>query len=123
MATTSAAEVARARVAAAQDSPQSRLALMRDLYDVPANVDRGYLPFRRAPSAFMDWQLRRGLLNSLDADAPGSPWWRAVNERILMDGCEAKALAFGHPGPPSSPAVAATLEFVLRPSAQHWYRA
>lgn len=96
---------------------------MRDLYDVPADVDRGYLPFRRAPSAFMDWQLRRGLLNPLDAHEPGSRWWRAINERVLMDGCEAKALAFGHPGPPSTPAVAATLEFILRPSAQHWYRA
>ncbi len=123
MASSSAAEVARSRVESARDSPQARLGLLRDLYDVTAEVDRGYLPFRRAPTAFMNWQLRRGLLNPLDAERPGSPWWRAINERVLLDGCEAKALAYGHPGAPSSPAVTATLEFILRPSAQHWYRA
>jgi AraC-like DNA-binding protein len=39
------------------------LELLYQLYEVPAAVDRGYLPFRRAASAFMGWQLRRGLLN------------------------------------------------------------
>ena len=33
------------------------------------------------------------------------------------------ALAFDHPGPPSSPTVAAWLEFIRRPSAASWYRA
>ena len=57
------------------------------------------------------------------AAAPGSPWWRAVNERLLRDGWEGRALAFGHPGTPSCPAVAALLEFIRHPSAQRWYRA
>jgi hypothetical protein len=86
-------------------------------------VDRGYLPYRQAASAFMRWQLRRGLLNPIDAPRPGSPWWRAINERLLYDLGEARALAFGHPGPPSSPAVAAWLEFIRRPGAARWYRA
>ncbi len=118
-----AVDVASARVAAVRDDPDARLALMRELYKVPANVDRGHLPFRQAASAFMGWQLRRGLLNPADGPAPGSPWWRAVNERLLRDGWEGRALAFGHPGTPSSPAVAALLEFIRRPSAQRWYRA
>jgi hypothetical protein len=118
-----AVEVALARVAAVRDDPDTRLALMRELYQVPASVDRGHLPFRQAASAFMGWQLRRGLLNSPDGPAPGSPWWRAMNERLLRDGWEARALAFGHPGTPSSPAVAASLEFIRHPSARHWYRA
>ena len=46
-----------------RDDPQARLALLRELYQVPVAVDRGYLPYRRAASAFMGWQLRRGLLN------------------------------------------------------------
>jgi hypothetical protein len=118
-----AVDVASARVAAVRDDPNARLALMRELYQVPANVDRGHLPFRQAALAFMGWQLRRGLLNPADGTAPGSPWWRAVNERLLRDGWEGRALAFGHPGAPSSPAVAALLEFIRRPSAQRWYRA
>jgi hypothetical protein len=118
-----AVDVALARVAAVRDHPDARLALMRELYEVPANVDRGHLPFRQAASAFMGWQLRRGLLNPAEGPAPGSPWWRAINERLLQDGWEARALAFGHLGGPSSAAVAAALEFIRRPSAQRWYRA
>jgi hypothetical protein len=118
-----AVDVASTRVAAVREDPDARLALMRELYEVPASVDRGHLPFRQAASAFMGWQLRRGLLNPADGPTPGSPWWRAVNERLLRDGWEGRALAFGHPGSPSSPAVAALLEFIRRPSAQRWYRA
>ncbi|MBW0014959.1 hypothetical protein [Mycobacterium sp.] len=114
-----AADVAAARVAAVREDPGGRLALMRELYEVPAEADRGHLPFRQAASAFMGWQLRRGLLNPKG----GSPWWRAINERLLRDGWEARALAFGHPGGPSSAGVAASVEFIRRPSAQRWYRA
>jgi hypothetical protein len=118
-----ASEVALARVGAVRDDPDGRLALMRRQYQVPPEVDRGYLPYRQAASAFMGWQLRRGLLNPIDSPSPGSPWWRAINERLLYDGVEARALAFGRPGPPSSPTVAAWLEFIRRPSAARWYRA
>ena len=93
-----AVDIASARVAAVRDDPGARLALMRELYEVPAAVDRGHLPFRQAASAFMGWQLRRGLLNPPDGPTPGSPWWRAMNEHLLQDGWEARALAFGHPG-------------------------
>jgi hypothetical protein len=119
----SAHEVAVASVGVVIDDPAGRLALMRSQYRVPSNVDRGYLPYRQAASAFMRWQLRRGVLNQIDSPNPGSPWWRAINERLLYDVGEARALAFGHPGPPSSPAVAAWLEFIRCPSAARWYRA
>jgi hypothetical protein len=119
----SASEVALAAVGAVRDDPAGRLTLMRNQYRVPPDMDRGYLPYRQAASAFMRWQLRRGLLNPIDAPRPGSPWWRAINERLLYDGSEARALAFGHPGPPSSPAVTAWLEFIRRPGATRWYRA
>lgn len=71
----------------------------------------------------MEWQLRRGLLNPDSDPAPGSPWWRAVNEALLRDTCEASAIAFGRPGEPRTPGVAATLEFIQEPSARNWYRA
>ncbi len=82
---------------------RARLEFLRGLYKVPAEVDRGYLPFRRAASAFMGWQLRRGLLNPTSGPTPGSPWWRAVNDALLRDTCEASALAFGRPGDPRTP--------------------
>jgi hypothetical protein len=119
----SAAAIALAKVDAVRDDPDGRVALMRDQYRVPTDVDRGYLPFRQAASAFMQWQLQRGLLNPADSPRPGSPWWRAMNECLLHDGCEARALAFGHPGPATSPTVAAWLEFIRHPAAASWYRA
>ncbi|MCV7028198.1 hypothetical protein [Mycobacterium sherrisii] len=119
----SAAEHAQALVAAARDDPTARLALLRRLYEVPRGVDRGYLPYRRAASAFMGWQLRRGLLNAPDDPCPGSPWWRAVNEILLRDTAEARAFAFGCGGKPSSPAVDVHLQFIQYPTARNWYRA
>ncbi len=119
----SAADHARSAVGAVRDDPTARLALLRRLYDVPRGVDRGYLPYRRAASAFMGWQLRRGLLNSHHHSCPGSPWWRAVNETLLRDTAEARAFAFGHAGEPRSPEVGTHLEFIRHPTARNWYRA
>ena len=110
-------------VARVRDDPLARRALLCRLYVVPPSVDRGYLPFRRAASAFMGWQLERGLLNPESDATPGSPWWRAVNEALLRDTCEASALAFGHAGEPRSAGVAATLDFIREPTALTWYRA
>lgn len=111
------------QVSRVRDDPRARLALLRMLYELPVAVDRGYLPFRRAASAFMGWQLRRGLLNPESAASPGSRWWRAVNESLLRDTSEARELAFGRPGDPRTAGVAATLDFIREPTARSWYRA
>ena len=71
----------------------------------------------------MRWQWRRGVLNAIDSDAPGSVWWRAVNERLLRDGCEAVALPGGHSVQPSSSAVELWPGFIAKPTARTWYRA
>jgi hypothetical protein len=118
-----AAALSDEQVALVRDDPPGRLALLRRLYELPAEVDRGYLPFRRAASAFMAWQLRRGLLDPDSSASPGSPWWRALNESLLRDTAEARALAFGLSGEPRTPGVAATLDFINEPTAKSWYRA
>jgi hypothetical protein len=73
--------------------------------------------------SFMRWEVDRGLLNPLDADRPGSPWWRAMNERLLRDGCEAVARSAGLAGEMSSPTVSAWMAFIAEPTAPNWYRA
>ena len=73
--------------------------------------------------SFMRWQLRRGVLEPVHSDRPGSPWWRAVNERLLRDGCEAVALSGGLAGPASSRTVDYWMSFAVRPTARAWYRA
>jgi hypothetical protein len=112
-----------AQVAAVRDSPAARLALMARLFHGPTGSAPRHLPFRRAALSFMRWQARRGLLNPLDASPPGSVWWRAVNERLLLDGCETVALLGGSAGEPSSRAVRLWLEFSARPTGRNWYRA
>ena len=114
---------AEAQVAAVRDDPAARLALMARVFHGPTGRAPRHLPFRRAALSFMRWQARRGVLNPLDASPPGSVWWRAVNERLLRDGCETVALLGGLAGEPSSQAVRLWLEFSARPTGRNWYRA
>jgi hypothetical protein len=109
-------------VEAVQDDPARRLELAAAFYE-----DRPHRPstrrYRHAELSFMDWQLRRGVLEPITGDQPGSPWWRAVNARLLCDTGEAHHLAAGAPGPASRPAVERWQEFLDRPAPRTWYRA
>ncbi|HEY7444097.1 MAG TPA: hypothetical protein VH701_16830 [Vicinamibacterales bacterium] len=73
--------------------------------------------------AFMRWQLVRGVLAPLHATPAGSPWWRAINERLLRDGCEVVARSGGRGGAPSSSTIQLWMSFVADPRARTWYRA
>jgi hypothetical protein len=119
----SALASARTQVAAVRDDPAARLALMTRVFRGPTGSAPKHLPFRRAALSFMRWQVRRGVLNPLDAAPPGSVWWRAVNERLLRDGCETVALLGGLAGEPSSRAVRLWLDFGATPTGRNWYRA
>ena len=112
-----------AQVAAVRDDPGARLALMRRIFRGPTGRALRHLPFRRAALSFMRWQSNRGLLNPLGASPPGSVWWRAVNERLLRDGCEAVGLLAGLAGDPSSRAVRLWLQWSASPTGPNWYRA
>ena len=114
---------AEAQVADVRDDPAARLALMAWVFHGPTGRAPRHLPFRRAALSFMRWQARRGVLDPLDASPPGSAWWRAVNERLLRDGCETIALLGGGAGQPSSQAVRLWLEFSATPTGHCWYRA
>ena len=114
---------AAAQVAAVRDDPAARLALMSQVFRGPTGRAPRHLPFRRAALSFMRWQAGRGLLAPLDASPPGSAGWRAVNERLLREGCETVALLGGLDGEPSSDAVRLWLEFADRPTGRNWYRA
>ena len=118
-----AATIAAQRVTEVRDSPQGRLELLRSSYTPLAGAPPLHLRYRRAALAFMGWQVRRNLLNPLDHVRPGSPWWRAVNERLLRDTCEARSRILGNPGPASSPSVEPSVRFALQPSSRSWYLA
>ncbi|GIF71570.1 hypothetical protein [Asanoa siamensis] len=115
-----AAEWAAAQVAAVRDEPRERIALLSRTYRGPFGRAPRHVPFRRAAMSFMHWQADRGVLDP----AAGSPWWRAVNERLLRDGCEAMARSGGTPaGDTTEPAVSLWLRFIDEPTPRHWYAA
>ena len=116
-------EWARGQVEAVRDDPGARVALLARSYHGPVGRAPQHLPFRRAALSFMHWQVNRGVLAPLERTPPGSPWWRAVNERLLRDGCEAVARSGGLGGTPSSPAIELWMSFVSGPTARTWYRA
>jgi hypothetical protein len=118
-----AATIAAERVAEVRDDPQGRMELLRTSYAASPGTAPLHRPYPRAALAFMGWQLRRGLLNPLDHERPGSRWWRAVNERLLRDTCEARSRLLGHPGPASSPSVEPSVGFARQPSPRTWYLA
>ena len=118
-----AAAWAEQQVASVRDDPAGRITLMERCYYGPFGSAPRHLPFRRAAMSFMDWQLRRGVLQPSFSDRPGSPWWRAVNERILRDGCEAVALSGDLRGPASSRTIDYWMSFAGYPTARTWYRA
>ena len=119
----SAAAHAAAKVSAVRDDPAARRTLLRELYVGEPGRAQVHLPYRRAALAFIAWQLRRNLLNPTDADTAGSPWWRAVNERLLRDGCEARGLVAGFAEAGTSTSAHACVDFIRRPNARSWYRA
>jgi hypothetical protein len=118
----STAEIVESTIAKVRDDPAGRLRLMLDLYE-GGGIRSHHRRYRRATVAFMRWQLRRGLLAPSGVSSPGSAWWRAANESLLRDIAEARLLAAGTPGEPSSPSVQAVIDFIGRPSAATWYRA
>ena len=119
----SALAAAEAQVAAVRDDPPARLALIARLFRGPTGRAPRHLPFRRAALSFMRWQLRRGVLNALDASPPGSVWWRAVNERLLRDGCETIARSAGWPASRHRRPCDSGWTSAQNPTGRNWYRA
>jgi len=117
-----AAREASRMVAQVRHDPGARIRLAADTYGL-RGVSRPYRPYRRAVVAFMGWQRARGVLNALDAETPGSPWWRAVNEDLLRDALEAKLLVEREDDVTSRLTVQHWIDFFRAPSARSWYLA
>lgn len=118
-----AAAWAAGQVARVRDNPPGRMALLARTYRGGLGATRRHGRFRLAAVSFMRWQAERGVLRPADGEPPGSRWWRAVNERLLLDGCEAIARAGGLGGEPSSPTIGSWMSFIATPTPRTWYRA
>src|SRR4051812_13860809 len=118
-----ATALAAARVASARDDPARRLELASGHFGCGLPRDGSWMGFARSELAFLRAEISRGVLGPPDGRPPGSPWWRAVNERLLHDAAEATLLVQGHDGEPSNPSVELWLAFADEPSSASWYRA
>ncbi len=119
-----AAAWAHQQVLAVRDDPHARYELLARLHRGPAGRRATrHLPYRRAALSFMRWQVTRGLLNPPGSPTPGSQWWRAVNESLLLDGSEAVAIITDQRSQPSSQPVQYWLSFTNAPTPAAWYRA
>jgi hypothetical protein len=111
-----AEKIAAARVAAVRDGAEGRYRLAAGFYQAAGDGRRRY---GRAELNFLRWEIVRGVMDPRS----GSPWWRAVNERLLRDKTEAGLLRHGARGEPSARSVELWLEFLRAPSPARWYRA
>jgi hypothetical protein len=111
-----AAAAAAEKIKAVRDSAVDRYRLAAGFYRLAGD---GRRPFGRAELSFLQWEIVRGVMDP----ASGSPWWRAVNERLLRDKTEADLLRHGAPGEPSARSVELWIEFLRSPSPARWYRA
>jgi hypothetical protein len=117
-----AADRAERLVAEVRDDPAARIRFAFDTYTALFGSSR-HRSYATAVIAFMRWQNRRGVLNSPHGGDPGSPWWRAVNEQLLRDTCEAGILVQRGGGEASRPSVKRWVDFFEAPSAALWYLA
>jgi uncharacterized protein with NAD-binding domain and iron-sulfur cluster len=109
-------------VARVRNDPQGRLALRQRFYERFDGGPDGGPGFGRSELDFIRWEIARGVLATVEKG--GSPWWRAVNERLLY---HAELAALIHEQlPDAAPGIAAVrfwLDFIRQPSATGWYRA
>ncbi len=117
---------ARAIVEAVKDSPQGRLDLRKKFYekyggDVILNHKLGY---GDAEISFMEWEIKRGVLNPLNGPKPGSPWWYNVNLEFLYWG-ELSQLVYesGFVFSNLDTQVNHWLLYIRKPGPATWYRA
>ncbi|MGY1808852.1 hypothetical protein ACI8AF_15900 [Blastococcus sp. SYSU D00669] len=107
-------------MARVRDEPAGRYEVAARFYRDASGPRRRYAA---AELGFLRWELSRGVLAPVAGRRPGSPWWRAVNDRLLRDKVEADLLTAGAPGTPSAGSVELWGRFLRAPGPAAWYRA
>ncbi|WP_109300973.1 hypothetical protein [Aquimarina sp. AU474] len=118
-------EKAKGIVLNVSDNPQGRYKLRYEFYQKYGD------PFIKRKEglgnselAFINWEIKRGTLNPIHAQHPGSPWWRAVNSHFLYMATLAQLIKESGETFIGLPvAVNFWLEFINTPNECSWYRA
>ena len=74
--------------------------------------------------AFIQWEIRRGVLNPIHHTLPGSPWWREVNSHFIYLATLAQLIYESGEKFDDLPApVNFWLDYIKKPNECSWYRA
>ena len=118
--------IVESELAPIRDVPSKRLALRKAFYERYGHPELPYGEgFGNSELSFMEWEIRRGVLNPLENDGiPGSAWWRDVNFDFLVVAETAKRIHEEEHVIPDLPlAVQFWIDYIEHPSAENWYRA
>jgi uncharacterized protein with NAD-binding domain and iron-sulfur cluster len=119
---------ARLTVDSVIDDPIGRLGLREKFYLKYKFGDAEHHPqygFGQSELEFLQWEIRRGVLNPTDhPEKKGSPWWRSVNLDLCYN-AELAGLYFdsGISSAGEKNEVLHWLNYMQHPTAQTWYRA
>lgn len=117
-------KIAQQRCEQASDCPQLRLKMRQDFYQRHHFEDSQSFCFGQSEIDFLNWEIRRGVLNPTNSSNPGSQWWRNVNLYFIYLAELASLMhqyQVTHPNAPK--ATLLWLAFFKQPSAKNWYRA
>lgn len=104
------------------DTPEERYRRRQDFYRKYGFAESEF-GYGESELAFMEWEIKRGVLNAPDSDRPGSPWWRAVNLAIAIDSEQAAAIHEQGDGADARDPIRFWLDYFKSPSPRTWYRA
>ncbi|WP_299886152.1 hypothetical protein [uncultured Lacinutrix sp.] len=112
-------------VSKVSNHPQGRYQLRYEFYQKYGNpLIKGKEGLGNSELAFINWEIKRGTLNSMSDSKPGSLWWREVNSHFLYLATLAQLIKESGSTFQELPIpVNFWLDYINSPNEQTWYRA
>ncbi|GAA4271545.1 hypothetical protein U6A24_13240 [Aquimarina gracilis] len=116
---------AKAIVDNVSDDPKGRYQLRYEFYKKYGDpFAKGNDGLGNSELAFIEWEIKRGTLNPMDSDHPGSLWWRKVNSHFLYVATLAQLIKESGEAFLDLPVpVNFWLQYIDTPNECSWYRA
>ncbi|WP_299246382.1 hypothetical protein [uncultured Aquimarina sp.] len=112
-------------VLSVSDNPQGRYKLRYEFYQKYGDpFIEGNEGLGNSELAFIDWEIKRGTLNSINGQPAGSSWWREVNSHFLYVATLAQLIKESGETFQNLPVpVNFWLNYINSPNETSWYRA
>lgn len=106
-----------------KDDPQARYDVREAFYERYGYVEQDGKNYGRSELAFLEWEIKRGVLNPMDdSTQPGSRWWRNVNLNFIFMSELAGAMKNNDVVNPDAPMPTLKwLDYINDPTPETWY--